>query len=82
MLKNLDKDFKSYCNEQNLEINQNQIILILNLQKFFNKNHKSYLSKLFIKNDIKKGFYLFGDVGVGKTMILNFFFEKIKINKL
>ena len=27
-------------------------------------------------------FYLFGDVGVGKTMLLNFFFEKLKVKKL
>ena len=32
--------------------------------------------------DIKLGFYLVGDVGVGKTMILNFFFEKLNEKKL
>ena len=34
----------------------------------------------FSKN-IKLGFYLVGDVGVGKTMILNFFFENLKEKK-
>ncbi len=82
MLKNLNKDFLNYCNEKNLEINQNQINLIVNLENFYNKNFRSYFSKLFKKNEIRKGFYLFGDVGVGKTMILNFFFEKIKQKKI
>ena len=34
------------------------------------------------KKDIKSGFYLVGDVGVGKTMILNFFFNELKEKKL
>ena len=30
----------------------------------------------------KFGFYLVGDVGVGKTMLLNFFFDQIKEKKI
>ena len=37
---------------------------------------------MFSKKSSKKGFYLYGDVGVGKTMILNFFFDQIKEKKL
>ena len=36
----------------------------------------------FLKNKNKLCFYLYGNVGVGKTMILNFIYEQLKINKL
>ena len=36
---------------------------------------------LFFKEKSKPGFYLQGDVGVGKTMILNFFFDNFKHSK-
>ena len=63
---------------KNLEINQNQILLINRLQDYYKKNFKSFISNFFTKENPKKGFYLYGDVGVGKTMILNFFFDHIK----
>ena len=34
------------------------------------------------KDNSKLGFYLVGDVGVGKTMILNFFFDGLKEKKM
>ena len=40
MAKNLEEKFKLYCNSENLEINQNQIIVIKKLQDYFNKNFK------------------------------------------
>ena len=40
------------------------------------------LTKFFIKKKNKSGFYLVGDVGVGKTMILNFFFNELNEKKL
>ncbi len=82
MLRNLYNDFRAYCIDQNLEINNNQIKLINNLEKYYYSNYKSFLYKIFDKSKPKQGFYLFGDVGVGKTMILNFFFEKIKQKKI
>tara|TARA_S200000501_G_C20736460_1_gene705288 strand:+ start:1 stop:927 length:927 start_codon:yes stop_codon:yes gene_type:complete len=39
-------------------------------------------NKIFKKKNYKQGFYLVGDVGVGKTMILNFFFNQLKEKKL
>ena len=73
MLKNLEDKFKLYCNSKNLEVNQNQIIVIRKLQDYYMKNFKSPLFNFFSK----KSFYLYGDVGVGKTMILDFFFNQI-----
>ena len=82
MLKTLQKEFISYCNNQQLEVNSNQIEVINKLEKYYQDNFKSYFSKLFLKKSFKKGFYLYGGVGVGKTMILNFFFDHLKEKKL
>ena len=82
MLRSLEKDFISFCESQNLEINKNQISVIKKLEQYYKINHKSFFSKLFSKKLPQKGFYLYGDVGVGKTMILNFFFDKINKRKL
>ena len=82
MVKNLEKDFNEYCINNNLEINKNQIEVIKKLENFSKNNFKPFLYKLFSTNSNQKAFYLFGDVGVGKTMLLNFFFEKLKVKKL
>ena len=81
MSKNLEEKFKLYCKSENLEINQNQIKVIKKLQDYFNQNFKSNLLKIFLKKSSKKAFYLYGGVGVGKTMILNFFFDIANLNK-
>ena len=73
---NLKKLFLNHCKEKKLEINTNQITTIEVINKFYqnNFNHNFFLS-LFSKKEKIPGFYLQGDVGVGKTMILNFFYE-------
>ena len=82
MVNNLEKEFKKYCFDNNLEINDNQMVVIKKLKSYFNNNFKSFFYKFFTKDFNQKAFYLFGDVGVGKTMILNFFFDQIKEKKL
>ena len=79
---NLNKLFLSYCKINNLEINPNQLDSIKELNLFYNQNfNKSLLKKIFTKQNYKTGFYLQGDVGVGKTMILNFFYNNFDKNK-
>ena len=79
----LNKLFQSYCKKNDLEINSNQLDLVDQLNNFYNLNFKkSFLKKIFSKKNSKPGFYLYGDVGVGKTMILNFFFNYIEEKKL
>ena len=79
---NLNKLFLNYCKKKKLEVNPNQINTIDNLYKFYNLNfNKSFLKKIFSKTNSRVGFYLQGDVGVGKTMILNFFYENLKFTK-
>jgi len=80
---NLKKLFINYCEDQQFEINQNQLDIINYLKIFYIENFtQSFLIKFFKKKKNKLGFYLVGDVGVGKTMILNFFFNKLKEKKL
>jgi len=78
----LNKLFLEHCKTNKFEINKNQLEIIDNLEKFYNENYSSkFFSKLF-NNKKKIGFYLVGDVGVGKTMLLNFFFNQIEEKKL
>ncbi len=74
MLKDLEEKFNSYCNNNNLEINKNQVLVIKELENYYKKNFKSFISELFSKEYSKKSFYLYGDVGVGKTNDFEFFF--------
>ena len=79
---NLDNLFLNYCKKNNLEVNINQVNLVKELNQFYNVNFdKSFLKKIFVKKKSKPGFYLQGDVGVGKTMILDFFYTNLKLTK-
>jgi cell division protein ZapE len=80
--KKTSKKFISFCNNQELEVNLNQIQVVKRLEQYYQGNFQSYFSKMFSKKLSQKGFYLYGEVGVGKTMILNFFFDHINEKKL
>ena len=80
---NLNNSFLKFCEDKEYEINENQISIIKKLSEFYNLNFKqSFFKKIFTEKNIKLGFYLVGDVGVGKTMILNFFFNSLKEKKI
>ena len=80
---NLKKLFLNHCEDQQYEINQNQLDIINYLKTYYIENFsQSFLNKLFKNKKNKLGFYLVGDVGVGKTMILNFLFNELKEKKL
>ena len=75
----LKNSFKAFCEQNKLEVNFQQIKIINLLDSFF--NHKeTILSRLFKKKE-KLCFYLYGKVGVGKTMLLNFVFDRLKLKK-
>ena len=82
MPKNFEKEFLFYCEKQDLEVNANQITVIKKLEDYYHTNYKSFFSKIFSKKKYKKGFYLYGGVGVGKTMIINFFYDHLDEKKL
>jgi cell division protein ZapE len=80
---NLKKLFLDYCKINRFEKNNNQLLIIEAINEFYQNNFKyNFFVNLFVKK--KKhipGFYLQGDVGVGKTMILNFFYENFNQTK-
>jgi cell division protein ZapE len=80
---NLKKLFLKLCKDKDYEINQNQLDIIDYLKLYYLENfRKNFLFNFFNSKNNKPGFYLVGDVGVGKTMILNFFFNELKEKKL
>ncbi len=76
---NLQDSYKEFCKLNNLEINTHQIEIINLLEKFL-INKKTLFSSFFKKKQ-KLCFYLHGKVGVGKTMILNFVYDRLEIKK-
>ena len=75
----LQDSFKEFCEINKLEVNAQQVKIINSLEKFLD-NRETILSR-FIKKKEKLCFYLYGEVGVGKTMLLNFAFDKLNIRK-
>ena len=80
-IKNLKSNFINYCKDNKFKINKNQINVVDLLIKFYIDCFKKSFFLKFISKKKKLGFYLFGDVGVGKTMLLNFFFDHLDIPK-
>ena len=79
---NLKKSFLNLCEKKEYEVNENQISIVEKLGEYYNLNfNQSLIKKIFKDKNKKSGFYLVGDVGVGKTMILNFFFSSLKEKK-
>ena len=76
---NLKNSFKEFCKQNKLEINTQQTEIINLLDKFLN-HKRTFLSRVFKKRE-KLCFYLYGKVGVGKTMLLNFAYDKLEIKK-
>ena len=81
MFKKLEEKFRLHCNARNLELNPNQIFVIKKLENYYKDNFRSSIFSFFSKEVSKKSFYLCGEVGVGKTMILDFFFNLLDQKK-
>jgi len=81
--KNYNFFFLKHCSDNEFQKNAYQIQIVDSLINFYNdkKYLKNFFFNFFLKKRSKLGFYLFGDVGVGKTMILNFFFNTLDIPK-
>ena len=83
-IKNLKENFLKFCIEKKYKKNKFQIEIIEDLSLFYHSNGKakSLLKKLLRNNQAKLGFYLYGEVGVGKTMLLNFFYNSYLVHKI
>ena len=75
--------FLEYCSNNGFQQNNEQIKSLDLIISFYKQSGilKSKFLNFFTKKNKKLGFYLHGDVGVGKTMLLNFFFDNLKIAK-
>ena len=79
----LNSQFLDHCKKKLFEINKDQLKIINELEIFHTHNfNQGFIKKIFNKKKSKSGFYLVGEVGGGKTMILNFYFDIIKEKKL
>ncbi len=74
MLKNFEEKFNFYCDSNNLEINQNQILVIKKLQDYYKKNFRSFISKFLSKENSKKKFLSFWGCWCWKNDDFRFFF--------
>ncbi len=75
----LKESFLRLCDEKKFEKNINQIEIIESLQNFIKPRTNFF--DFFNKPKEKLCFYLFGGVGLGKTMISDHFFDYIQISK-
>jgi len=75
----MKKKFIEFCKKNKFEQNINQIEIISALDKFFFP--KRFFFNLFLKRNSNLCYYLYGSVGVGKTMLLNFFYDNLKVQK-
>ena len=74
----LQNSFREFCYSNKFEINIKQLEIIKSLEDFLNKKKK--LINFFSKTD-KHCFYLYGNVGVGKTMIVSLYMSKLSLRK-
>ena len=80
MFKNsLQNSFIEFCHSNKFEINNKQIEIVKSLEDFLNTKKK--LISFFSQTD-KHCFYLYGNVGVGKTMIVNQVYQQVKVKKM
>ena len=78
MSSSLQDSFKEFCKKNKYEINKKQLEILKSLEAFISPRNK--LFNFFSKKD-QSCFYLYGNVGVGKTMLANYAYDKIKSRK-
>jgi predicted ATPase len=78
--KNLQDSFIEFCRENKFEINNQQKKVVNQLDIFF-KSKKTIFNYLINPKE-KLCFYLSGNVGVGKTMLLDFVYDRLEIKKI
>ena len=79
MNEKIQQSFLRFCKTNQFEINSRQVEIINLLENFISIKKRFF--NIF-KKDKRLCFYLHGSVGVGKTMILNFFYGKIENKKV
>ena len=77
--KKLQNSFREFCKTNKFEINKRQLETVQLLEKFVYPLNNVF--NFFFKKDSKLCFYLYGGVGVGKTMIVDYVYDNLKLKK-
>ena len=77
--KSLQNSFREFCHSNKFEVNDKQIEIVKSLEDFLFTKKK--LTNFFSKAD-KCCFYLHGNIGTGKTMIVSHVCEQVKTKKI
>ena len=82
-MKSFKHSFESFCKKNSIKKNSEQLDLVEKFDEFdaIIKDDKTLLKKIFSKAPQKLGYYVHGDVGVGKTMICNEFYQYVEVKK-
>ncbi len=82
-MKSFKQSFETFCKKNNIKKNSEQLDLVDKFDEFdaIIKDDKTLLKKIFSKAPQKLGYYVHGDVGVGKTMICNEFYHYVELKK-
>ncbi|XP_064915751.1 AFG1-like ATPase isoform X3 [Columba livia] len=73
--------------QEELRNDEQQRRVVQHLQKLheslkgYSIGSKNLLSKLFAKNKPPKGLYVYGDVGTGKTMVMDMFYSHLEVER-
>ncbi|XP_071597316.1 AFG1-like ATPase isoform X3 [Heliangelus exortis] len=73
--------------QEELKNDEQQRRVVQHLQKLheslkgYSIGSKNLFSKLFAKNKPPKGLYVYGDVGTGKTMVMDMFFSHLQVER-
>ncbi|XP_051469111.1 AFG1-like ATPase isoform X2 [Apus apus] len=73
--------------QEELRNDEQQRRVVQHLQKLheslkgYSISSKNLLSKLFARNKPPKGLYVYGDVGTGKTMVMDMFYSHLQVEK-
>ena len=80
-MKSFKQAFESFCKKNSIKKNNEQLDLVEKFEEFdaIIKQDKTLLKKLFSKAPVQLGYYIHGDVGVGKTMICNEFYQYLSL---
>ena len=76
--------YKRLCANREIENNQKQEELICKLSEFLEDNNRSFIGNIFSfteRKNNKSCFYIYGKVGIGKTLIMDILFEQLNNNK-
>ena len=76
------KVYEQLCKDKHIEHNIKQKDLVIELDKFLLGSSRNFIKKLFRYNlNQKKCFYLYGGVGIGKTLIMDLFYDDVNLKE-